>query len=119
MKKLFKIATAGALVMLSANAVASEATGYFQWSGNIVPTSIESEIKIKNTGTIGHDDGVLQFAELSTAGQYEITSSTELSFDVVAVSDEVHVDYTYSVETIQFSIVNGLLATDYTVSLKF
>ncbi len=113
MKKLFKIATASALVMLSANAVASEATGYFQWTGSIVPTNIESDIKIIDTGTIKHDKGELQFTESSTAGEYEISSSTELAFDVVNASTDVHVDYTYTVETIQFSLGSDHLGTDF------
>ncbi len=118
MKKLFKIATAGALVMLSANAVATEATGTFVWAGNIPAASVEGDIKILDTGAVGHLAGQMQFAELSTAGQYEITSSDELVFDVVQAEGGAHVDYTYTVETIRFSLGNGLLATDNNVQFE-
>ncbi len=115
MNKLYKIATASALVMLSANAVSSSvATGYFQWAGETPPTNVSSTIKIINTGDLNHLNGALILEEV-TDGFYGISGASDLSFNVVVVDETVEtvVNYSYEVTSIVFSAGVPIMNEDY------
>ncbi|AQS39066.1 hypothetical protein Sps_03951 [Shewanella psychrophila] len=102
MKNLFKIATISALVMLSANAMAEDANQDFTWTGTVPAASAGAGIKIIATGSgTALDAGVFSLTKTAdyspTAGYFDITSASLLSFDVVTDdASEDHVDYYYT-----------------------
>ncbi|MEI6897689.1 MAG: hypothetical protein V5786_09445 [Psychromonas sp.] len=123
MKKVCKIATVSALVMLSANAMA-DATGNFQWVGSI-PTSNTSDgvIKIIDTGNVPHTEGTIVFSATGVAtGEYNIATSSEMAFDVVHVEDDAsadaaykkdeHVDYYYTLTHLTYAVGSSLMHED-------
>ena len=119
MKKLFKIATVSALVMLSANAMAEDATQDFTWTGT-VPADVTGGIKIKDLSSgVALDAGIFNLTETAnvdaTKGLFDITSPSILSFDVVTDDvDENHVDYYYTLTNFIYN--NGASGTNRSVT---
>ncbi|AQS39070.1 hypothetical protein Sps_03955 [Shewanella psychrophila] len=102
MKNIFKIATISALVMLSANAMAEDATQDFTWTGTVPAADATGGIKIKDLSSgATFDAGTFTLTKVTdrTAdiGIFNITSASTLSFDVVTDdANEDHVDYYYT-----------------------
>ncbi|MEI6895377.1 MAG: hypothetical protein V5789_12320 [Colwellia sp.] len=119
MKKIFKITTVSALVMLSANVMA-DATGNFKWVGSITSTNItDGTIKITNTGDTVHTSGtIILDEEGENTGKYIIDTSSEMSFDVVGADEsdtekfETHVDYYYTLTNLTYQVGGGLMSED-------
>ncbi|AQS39068.1 hypothetical protein Sps_03953 [Shewanella psychrophila] len=113
MKNIFKITTVSALVMLSANAMAVDATQDFTWTGT-VPADVTSGIKIKDlSSSTTLDSGVFELTKVddfSTGkGKFNIVSPSILSFDVVTDdASENHVDYYYTLTDFVYSSSDGL-----------
>ena len=102
MKNPFKLTTISALVMLSANAMAEDATQTFTWTGTVPAADATGGIKIKDLSSSATFD-TSNFSLTKTAnyddnwGYFDITSASTLSFDVVTDdASEDHVDYYYT-----------------------
>ncbi|WP_149027312.1 hypothetical protein [Shewanella psychrophila] len=111
MKNIFKIATISALVMLSANAMAEDASQDFTWTGTVPAASAGAGagIKIIATGSgTALDAGIFSLTKTgdydAEAGKFDISSASLLSFDVVTDdASEDHVDYYYTMTSFSYT----------------
>ncbi|AQS39069.1 hypothetical protein Sps_03954 [Shewanella psychrophila] len=110
MKNTFKLATISALVMLSANVMAEDATQDFTWAGTVPAAGATDGIKVIRTGATEFDAGVFTLSNpevYGTSGDYlwyDIASPNTLSFDVVTDNaSEDHVDYYYTLTSFAYS----------------
>lgn len=112
MKNNIKTFAICSLITLSANAVAQNAQGTFQWIGT-VPESDKNDgtYEIINNGSIDFDKGSLVF-NIDDSDVISIQDSSELSFNVVDSSSGDQAEFSYTLRSIRYSSGGGFLTED-------
>lgn len=109
MKNLIKATTLAAVMGLSANAMAADASGSFQWSGKIPEANTSNGFKIVNNGSVNHDSGMLLFKTSENGEIHNLTGSDELIFGVVTDAGDVVQSFKYELNSFDFA-AGGTLA---------
>ena len=114
MKNTVKLTTISALVMLSAHAMAEDATQDFTWTGTVPAADATGGIKIKDLSSgATFDAGTFTLTKTAehpspSYGYFDITSASTLSFDVVTDdASEDHVDYYYTMTSFMYQFEAG------------